>query len=132
MWQIVAFFFLFPLSSLHESLVLQCKYDSLRICHLILGMFTFLGHIKFPFLLVQMCNMLNCFNFFHMLFKLVRFPTQMTFFPFTTRHTMHLIWLIFYEHFWTFLPTKIMGDIVVFFGFLWQKAYFFCLVKCGF
>jgi len=65
-----------PLQASLNHLFSNGNMTSLRVRYLIIGMATFLVHIKLPFLLTQMWHISNHFCFSRMLFEHVRFRTQ--------------------------------------------------------
>ncbi len=74
--KLLPFLFSFPLQASLNHLFNNGNKISLKVCYFILGMATFLIHIKFPFLLTQMWHISNRFCLSHMFIECVRFRTQ--------------------------------------------------------
>ncbi len=66
----------FPLQASLNHLFHNGNTTSLKVCYFILGMATFLVHVKFPFLLTQMWHISNHSYLSHMFIERVRFRTQ--------------------------------------------------------
>jgi len=133
-WQIVAFFFLFPLLNLPKSFVQQSKYNFVQNILLYSWHGCFSCSHKTPFPFYQMWHISNYFCLFHMLFKHVQFRTQNNLLSLhsQTHNAFHIVDLskITLEHFcpWKLCSLdvfKLAKDIKVFLKFLWQWFVFF-------